>query len=620
MASWVSRALRLTATRGFGACHRFRKKRSLWVFVIGSVLVVGGWLVGYSGFAVAGAARSQPGYLVGMSRRTRPSLRVDTGGPRRPLAVTLPSGIAGLRLTSAGSGRRIPSGFLGLSIEYSAIEAYAGSDPNSIDPVLVQLIRNLTPGQDPVLRIGGDSTDRTWWPIANQVRPPGVKYALDTGWLWVTRALARTLGAHLILGINLEADTQQVAAAEARAMTAWLDPASVDALELGNEPELYSIFGWYKNPDGVSIPGRPASYDFNAYTRDFSHIASGLPAVPLAGPAIGAVGWMHLLRYFLAAEPRVRLVTLHRYPLSSCGPPPTSRGYPTIGHLLAPSSSNGLAQSIAPYVRIAHARHLPLRVDEINTDSCGSSPTVTHSFASALWVLDTLFEIAGVGADGVNIHTYPGATYNLFTVNETDRGWSVSVAAEYYGMLMFEQAAPPGSTLLPLPVPGGGDVKAWATVGRHGAIRVVLINEGIRQRRVTVRSPAVCQSATLEQLRAPSIFAQTDITLGGRSFGSETQTGRLPGPSDIVSVRTVAGRYLLTLPAASATMLTLQCGPPTPNHAPISTTRVSFARHAAVPAENARPRGESPTTRLVSQVRAPPPPEVVLAACCKRSG
>jgi hypothetical protein len=43
----------------------------------------------------------------------------------------------------------IPPGFLGLSLEYFAIPAYAGSDPQNLDPVFVQLIRNLAGGAPP---------------------------------------------------------------------------------------------------------------------------------------------------------------------------------------------------------------------------------------------------------------------------------------------------------------------------------------------------------------------------------------------------------------------------------------------------------------------------------------
>ena len=53
----------------------------------------------------------------------------------------------------------MPPGFVGVSLEYSALHLYTGRDPNAINPVLVQLLRNLAPGQSPVLRIGGNSSD-----------------------------------------------------------------------------------------------------------------------------------------------------------------------------------------------------------------------------------------------------------------------------------------------------------------------------------------------------------------------------------------------------------------------------------------------------------------------------
>ena len=69
-----------------------------------------------------------------------------------------------LTISRRSYGRPVRPGFVGVSLEYTALEAYAGRDPLAVNPVLVRLIRNLAPGQAPVLRIGGDSTDRTWAP------------------------------------------------------------------------------------------------------------------------------------------------------------------------------------------------------------------------------------------------------------------------------------------------------------------------------------------------------------------------------------------------------------------------------------------------------------------------
>jgi hypothetical protein len=97
---------------------------------------------------------------------------------------------------------------------------------------------------------------------------------------------------------------------------------------------------------------------------------------------------------------------------------------------------------------VAHARGIPLRADELNSVSCGGARGVSDTFASALWVLDTLFDMARVGADGVNIDTFHNAIYEPFAVSERDGRWTAQVRPLYYGLLMFGQAAPPRARLL----------------------------------------------------------------------------------------------------------------------------------------------------------------------------
>jgi glycosyl hydrolase family 79 len=458
------------------------------------------------------------------------------------------------------SGRTIPAGFLGLSFEYPAVAAYAGTDPGAVNPAFLQLIRNLSPGQAPSLRIGGDTTDWTWWPVPGVAKPHGIRYTLTPTWVRVTAALARDLGARLILGVNLELDSAHDAAAEARALVNGIGRSLIVGLEPGNEPELYGSFSFYVLPGDKAVTGRPSGYDFSDYLRDFSLISRSLPRVPLVGPSTGAKRWIPELRRFLAAQPRVRVATLHKYPLQTCFIAPAQPQYPTIAHLLAPLASKGLADSIAPFVGVAHARRVALRIDEMNSDSCGTAPGISDGFVSALWALDAVFEMARVGVDGVNIHTYPKATYQLFTFTHRDGRWSGSVAPEYYGLEMFAQAAPPGARLLD--VSGAlGLVRPWATRTTDGTVHVVLINEDTaRSRAVTVRIPGVSGTATLTRLLGKGVSATTGVTLGGQTFGSAT--GALSGHSTVVGVTKTSRGYVVTLPRASAAMLTITPGPP----------------------------------------------------------
>ena len=70
--------------------------------------------------------------------------------------------------------RPIAPGFLGLALEYSGIRRLGGTrDRPQPNPVLVQLIRNLDPVGRPVIRIGGLSTDHSWWPVPGMKEPLG---------------------------------------------------------------------------------------------------------------------------------------------------------------------------------------------------------------------------------------------------------------------------------------------------------------------------------------------------------------------------------------------------------------------------------------------------------------
>ena len=63
--------------------------------------------------------------------------------------------------------------------------------------------------------------------------------------------------------------------------------------------------------------------------------------------------------------------------------------------------------------------------------------------------------------------------------------------------------------------------------------------------------------AMLERLSAPNVRARSGVSLGGQSFGPRTFTGMLAGDPRTIAISPVSGSYVVTLPAAGATMLVL---------------------------------------------------------------
>ena len=454
---------------------------------------------------------------------------------------------ATLHVTSTTVGPKVPSGFLGLSTEYTGLATYTDNS-TTVDQPFVQLVENLNPNGKPVLRIGGDSTDWAWWPIKGVRKPGGIRITLTARLLVAAKSLIEALHGHYIFGIQFEADSKKIAAGEANAILSHVGKSNVEALELGNEPELYHAFPWYRTKSGKKVYGRGNNYTPTVYDKDFANIAKALPHFSIAGPSSGGAQWLQSLGGFVRSEPRVSLITVHAYPTKKCGSTQVK-----ATQFFQTSSLQGLANAIGGHVRAARSRHKPLRVDEMNSISCGGQGNLSPAFAPALWAVDFLPRVVRAGAQGVNFHTVPGKWQGLINASHSSSGWKVSVQPEYYGLMMFAQAAPAGSHLLHIAGKPGSGIDVWAARTASGAIHVIVINKSRHSHTVKLGVDGSKDAAgTLIRLRAPGLYAKSGETLGGQKISS---AGSLSGQSNATTVSPKGGAYSVTAPAYSATEL-----------------------------------------------------------------
>jgi hypothetical protein len=461
---------------------------------------------------------------------------VSGGGRTGPARVTL---------DTARPGRAVPPSFFGLSMEWTSVTAFGGA----ARPGLVALLRPVAAAQGGPLpvRVGGATADEAWWnPDHRRPRPPAVRQDIDARTLRALTALARGLDAPVTLGLDLQDGDPANALALTRAARGSLG-ARLQALEIGNEPDLYTkarTFG----PPAVRRLRKRVTYTPADYVRDagryLAALTAGLPAADrprlVIGGFAGTPGWAATLPRLVAAHPGAAgAIAAHRYGLPGCALD-AANADAHRARLLRTTASRERMAGLAPVIALAHGRHLPLWVAELNSAPCGGAPGASDTFASALWLTDALFALLRAGADRAAVHTFDGALYAPFA----RAGDAVTARPLLAGMLAFARAAPRGARLTPVRIAGGGRLRAWATTAPDGTVRVALLAAAdAKAVPVRIAAGAGRPCATVRTTTAPALAARVGVT--DRPPRTVCPRGRalalsLPGPS--LTVVTLPGR------------------------------------------------------------------------------
>jgi hypothetical protein len=470
-----------------------------------------------------------------------PTTTVSEPTVRTPAAERATVKVGGPAAVAATSTTQ---GFLGISTSLSTVPALAGP-PTDPDTPFVNLLKSLSPGAPPLLRIGGNAGDDSWWPI------PGIKqrylYKLTPQWGARVKALLTALGGKAIIGVTLKVDADvnsEIASTEVADFNRYVGASLIDAFELGNEPEFYplSVVNGGRGHDTIA-----------AYGKKFTQVASALGPVPLAGPSVVGPVWQSELGTLLNHLPsRLKLVTLHAYPLKNC----SRLAQVSISDFFTPASITGLADLIHHTVEAARAHGKPLRLDEVNGITCGGKAGLSNSFGEALWALNVLPALWRTGVQGVNFQSVYGGFNQMIHSDRTAAGWTVSVEPEYYGLLAFADAAPAGSRLLRISNPGLPDFYQFAVRAPGGSERVLLTNVGSVARTIGVGAAGTHGTGSLSFLSAKSLGATVGATLAGMHL--DPRTGELTGTQRVTPVKPNAkGVYAVKVPAHAAAILTL---------------------------------------------------------------
>jgi hypothetical protein len=433
-------------------------------------------------------------------------------------------------------GHLIAPDFMGLSYESSALAAgdYFSPDNSSV----LGLIRLL--GRDGVIRIGGNTSERTVW---NAERTVSESFAVRAQNIDRLAAFMRAVDWKLIYGLNLARGTLENAAAEA-AYAARTLGARLLAFQIGNEPDG---FGRWR---GL----RPRTYDAGAFLAEWTafHAAvrAQVPHARFAGPDVAAdTDWVDVLA--AARPPGLVLLTRHYYAQGPAGAP-----HVTLAGLLR---SDGQIVPILEKLGSYSSKYaLPYRITEVNSVYDEGQPGVSDTLGAALWGLELMFHAAAAGAAGANfhagIHNRQPEHDKAYTPIARSTGGRYRAAPLFYGMLMFAQLRP--GTIVPTYLaPASSELRAFAARGPDGGLQVCLINKhDERGAQVTIDTGRSFAAASMMRLSGPAATAAAGVTLGGASIdefgGWSPATAQLPHSSPEITVHVPpASAALISMPA-----------------------------------------------------------------------
>ena len=434
------------------------------------------------------------------------------------------------------AGTQIPTDFIGLSYESAIL---AGGDyftPSNTS--LLGLIGLL--GPNGVIRVGGNTSERTVWRVRDEPAPPGSLVLTPTS-IDRLAAVLRLLGWKLIYGLNLASGTPQAAAEEA-AYVARVVGADLLAFQIGNEPDGF----------GRWTAVRPKTYDVPAYLTEWDSfraaVRARVPEARFAGPDVASeTAWVAALAE--KAPDGLVLLTRHYYADGPAGAPQVS-----LGRLLR--SDQEIASVLEQLARAGRTYHLPFRITEANSVYNEGQPGVSDTLGAALWGLELMFEVAAAGAAGINfhagVHNRRADLDKAYTpIARSANGYRA--APLYYGILAFAQMGK-GALVRARLAPENTDLKAFAVRSPEGGLRLCLINKDLRRAaQVTVDPGRSFDAASLMRLVGPAADATAGITLAGASvdeFGRWT-------PASAEALHPTGRAVTVAVPASSAALVSL---------------------------------------------------------------
>lgn len=440
----------------------------------------------------------------------------------------------GLEL-GALTGASVGPAFAGFSHEKASI---SGSMPPIMRSQATGLYKLLGPS---ILRLGGDSVDKTVWDANGSGGIPGRISPSDIDSI---AEFVKAIGWKCLYGVNLggvaSGATSPALAASEVAYAVKAFGSSLYGIEIGNEVDSFG-------QGGHAFAGKEWNVEkFTEIWKVFrATILASSPNVLITGPAAaGHVSSWTIPFGKAVTRDRLGLITQHYYRANK-------RTMPKPQDLVAPDPK--LVALLAELKTGADEIGVPYRMAEVNSYSAGGAPGTSNAYASALWVVDFLFNLAQGGASGADFHG--GGEGPRYQAIANDKERITEVRPLFYGMYLFTQAGQGPLQEVRLST-GLLNITAYAVKTPTGT-NLVIVNKEETNVRLTARVPDVRSASLVEMTqggKTPNLAATNDVMIQH----AEIQTDGRFKPKTAYEVAVRKSELACYVPALSAVLLRLK--------------------------------------------------------------
>ena len=471
--------------------------------------------------------------------------------------------------------------FVSFSLETYWVRCWIGN--TTPRTAWINLVRQLQVTADTLhpitFRVGGNSGDTSFY-NPQQTLPlprlpgPGWQYNVTDVDLAVLRVAMQQTRSQLIVGLNMrQSHNYTLATSYVSALAQHTGLEYVYAFEIGNEPDFYSS-------NGI----RPSNWTLTDYVDDVNRYAAAIARVLhnnatdvyYQAAAFATDAWTAQIPSVMANTSGVPYVSAsaHFYPTTSCGHNPV-----TALQLLSDDYAQREARFITRQrlVEQVGALGVPLVIGEGNTASCFGAPNVSNSYASALWTVDTLFNMADVGVTGWSFTV--GGLYHddsPYHVPVNDSAWQfydcsddnrVVVQPMYYAFRLFNLATANYGALLHTRINSTDPlVKVWPVRSTAtGTINVVVLHKNANATAAATVSIALgvhesqyALTATIIRLHSDGgLNAQFGVSLAGQTYDGSVDGKPVGARTEEQLKREVGAPFVFHVQPLDAVMLSI---------------------------------------------------------------